>query len=403
MQSKSPVLKAAWDKFHASMESAREAIEATPRFDNPAHRAQAYYALMEAQAMAYNWIVAPRLNHPRIFSHTAWATYLYTIAGNCPDFIYSIVPIDGKHTYRIKGRHGDVRLCLMQVFNRPMGSEGSKCTGNYEYAKTDNGKDDFEVILSAEKPKGNAVNWIPIDPASDFNMIVMRRLMLDWEDDPGEIEMEMIGEIEGYDELSEAAVARRISMAADFNLAVIKSWAIGFHDFVLSLPGSRYNVWANIPGQMMAAIAGSATCNYAFLPYDIKPDEAAIIELEEPKGSAYWSFQIVDVWSKSLDYMHAQTDINMKGASIDGDGKVRAVICFDDPGVANWLNPIRRPQGILALRNYRSKSFTAPTVKIVKTSELKKHLPADTKWVTPEQRNQAVARRRPAILKLYKS
>ena len=86
-ESKSPILKKAWDKFNASMEASREAIEATKNFDDPAHRAQGYYCLMEAQAMAYNWVVAPRLNHPRIFTHTAWATYLYTIAGNCPDII----------------------------------------------------------------------------------------------------------------------------------------------------------------------------------------------------------------------------------------------------------------------------------------------------------------------------
>ncbi len=402
MESKSPVLKAAWDKFNASMENARQAIEATPRFDNPENRAQAYYALMEAQAMAYNWVVAPRLNHPRIFSHTAWATYLFTLGGNCPDIYYSILPLDGRHTYRVRGRHGDVRLMLMQVLNRPMGVEGSKCTGNFEFAKSDSGKDEIDIILSPAEPKDNKANWIPLDPDSDLNMIVMRRFLLDWREDPGELEIEMIGELDDYNELDESRIARRIEMAADFSLAMIKSWAIGLWEFMMQLGGGKVNEWVEIPGQMMAAIAGSATCNYVFLPFVIKPDEAVIVEMDVPVGSAYWSFQTFDAWGKSLDYMHNQTDINMGRAVIDNDGKVRAVIGSSDPGVANWMDAMGRHQGICALRNYRSLTFTTPTAKVVKAVDVRKHLPTDTRLVTTEERRKIVGSRRPAILDLYR-
>lgn len=399
VDSKAPVLKKAWDKFNASMEASRQAIEAAKSFDDPAHRAQGYYSLMEAQAMAYNWVVAPRLNHPRIFTHTAWATYLYTIAGNCPDIIYSVLPLDGKHTYRVRGRHGDVRLLLMQVMNKPMGVEGSRCTGNYEFAKSDSGSDVIDIILSPTRQEGN---WVPLDPESDLNVVFLRRFLLDWEEDPGEIDIEMIGELKGYDELSETALAKRIEMAADFNLAIIKNWGIGFYEFVMKMSGDKFNSWTNIPGEVMANIAGSATCNYAFLPFDIKPDEAIVIEMDVPEGSAYWSFQLIDVWDKSLDFMHEQTDFNMKGAAIDADGKVRAVISFSDPGIKNWLNPMGRHQGICALRNYRSKTFTNPICQLVKTSDIFKHLPADTVKVTSQERKASVERRRPAILRLYR-
>ena len=399
MDSKAPILKQAWDKFNASMEQARQAIEATPRFDNPAHRAQGYYALLEAQAMAYNWVIAPRLNHPRIFTHTAWATYLFTVAGNCPDIIYSILPLDGRHTYRVKGRHGDVRLLLMQVLNKPMGVEGGRCTGNFEFCKADTGQDEIEIILSPEKHEGN---WVQLDPTSDMNVTVMRRFLLDCEEDPGHLDVEMIGELQGYDEQDEAAVARRIGMAADFNLAVIRNWGIGFYDFTMKMANNTLNAWTTIPGELMANIAGSASCNYAFLPFDIKPDEAIIIEMDPPQDSVYWSFQIVDVWDKSLDFMHNQTDFNMGSAAIDSDGKVRAVLSFDDPGVTNWLDPMRRAQGIVALRNYRSKTFTTPSAKVVKAVDVAKHLPADTKRVTADERRRCVGRRRAAILQLYR-
>jgi hypothetical protein len=100
--------------------------------------------------------------------------------------------------------------------------------------------------------------------------------------------------------------------------------------------------------------------------------------------------------------MHEQTDINMKSIVVDADNKVRAVISFDDPGVANWMNPMGRAQGICALRNYRSKSFSNPTVRVVKASEVKKHLPAATKMVTPTERRKVIEHRRVAILRLYR-
>lgn len=398
-ESKSPILKAAWDKFHASMELARQEVEKAPRFAHPDNRAQAYYALIEAQAMAYNWVLAPRLNHPRIFIHTSFATYLYTIGGNCPDIVYSVVALDGRHTYRIRGRHGDVRLLLMQVFNKPVGVEGWRCTGNYAYSRHDDGNDQVEVVLSATPHEGN---WVPLDPDSGFNMILMRRFLLDWNEDPGELDIEMQGELADYDELDEVQMAQRISMAADFNLAVIKMWGIGFLDLTLQLAGGKCNVWGGAPGEQLGNYAGSASCNYAFMAYELQPDEAIIVEMEPPAASAYWSFQLVDVWNKSLDFMHRQTDINMKRATIDADGRMRAVICFEDPGIANWLDPMGRAQGICALRNYRSATFTTPSARVVKFAELMQHLPSDTRRVTPEQRRDAIAARRKGLLRLYR-
>lgn len=398
MQSKAPGLKAAWDRFHAAQESARQLIEAAPRFDEPAHHAAGYHALIEAQAMAYNWIVAPRLDHPRIFTHTSWATYLFTLAGNCPDFIYGILPLDGRGTYRLRGRHGDVRLLLVQVLNKPMGVDGSRCTGNYEFSRADTGDDEIEIVLSATEQPGN---WIPLDAGSDFNLLILRRLMLDWGDDPGTLEIETVDVPDGLGELDDTATAHRITMAADFQLAVIRNWAVGLYDFSMQLTGGHFNVWGPVPGELMAAIAGSASCNYAFLLFDLQPDEALLVELEEPVGSAYWSLQIVDVWSKSLDFMHAQTDVNMKHAHVDADGKVRAVINADDPGVPNWLDPRGRRQGLLAIRNYRSQHFANPTARVVRTDALRAQLPDDTPQISQAQRRVAVAHRRPAILKLY--
>ena len=110
-----PTLVEAWDKYYAGIDAARQAMEATPRFrDNPDHRAQMYYSLAEAQAMAYNFAIAPRTDQPYFHTHS-WFSYFYTLGGTCPDFYYGTLFLDGKNSYRIKGRFGDLKLILMTL------------------------------------------------------------------------------------------------------------------------------------------------------------------------------------------------------------------------------------------------------------------------------------------------
>ena len=391
-------LQQAWSRYYASLETARLEIEASPHFAQEQHRAQGYYVLAEAQAMAYNWIIAPRLNHPRIFTHTAWISYLYGLPANCPDIIYSMLALDGRYSYRLKGRYGDLCLMLLQVFNGPMGIASTECTGNYEYTAQETGGDEFEIILSPEKQAGN---WIPLDPASRFNVIIFRRFLPDWNADCGTLDIDTLDTVEDYDEASERDLAQRLDWAADFLLATLRNYAILLYEVMLNLTGQKINVWGNIPGEQMASVAGSSTCSYSFLPYDISEDEALLIELDAPVGSIYWSFQLFDVWSKSLDFTHAQTDFNMLNAAIDDDNKVRAVLSLSDPGVANWLDPLGRAQGACVFRNYRAKTYVEPACRLVKLGELHNYLPDCTETVTLAERRAIVAKRRPAQLGLY--
>ena len=232
-----PLLLTAWQKYHSSVEAARLAIENTERFRNhPDHRAQGYYCLAEAQAMAYNFAIAPRLNHPLVYSHTSWLTHFFTLGGNCADFMYGALFLDGRKSYRLTGRMGQLKLMLMQTYNYLIGHPQSKSTGNYDFADFDVKQDGtFEVTLGATRHDGN---WIPLDPDSDYNFVLIRRVMADWYDDPGTLELSIIDDVDGYSELSEEAIARRISLAADFLKYLIDTWTIGFYDFCFTKAGA---------------------------------------------------------------------------------------------------------------------------------------------------------------------
>src|SRR5262245_56351104 len=103
----SPALKQAWDGYYRTLDEMRVLMESTPRFqDTPQHRAKAYHTLMEMQAMAYNFAIAPRMSHPRIYVQTGWQTDVYTLGQNGPDWRYGIVFLDGRQRYRLRGRMG---------------------------------------------------------------------------------------------------------------------------------------------------------------------------------------------------------------------------------------------------------------------------------------------------------
>ena len=395
-------LRAAWDRYVTTLQAVRERIEETPRFrDRADHRAQAYYSLQEAQAMAYTFAVAPRREHPLVYTTSTWFSHLFTLGQNCPDFRYGALFLDGRRHYRLTGRLGDLRLLLIQVHNRLMGSPGSEEIGNYDFADFGLGPDGaFDVVVSADPGPGDRIR---LDGDSPYNVLVVRRIGGDWADDYGELHVDELDTADARadppvpNELDEDEMAERIDLAAGFLRFLVEEWSVGLFDLYTNLAGGK-NRFCYIAGkEVSTSIVGSPSTMYGLAAFEIEPDEALIVELDPP-DSAYWSFQLGDPWSKTLEFGHHQTDVNMCRAVLDPDGRFRAVVCLDDPGLANWLDPVGRLEGTIVMRNYRCRvDRGAPTIRKVSRAALGDHVPADTATVTPLERSRALARRWSAV------
>jgi len=406
-QSKDPTtttaLTDAWAHYHATLDDMRKLLEATPRYQQtPQHRAKAYHALMEMQAMAYNFVISPRLDHPRIYFQSGWQTNLYTLGQNGQDLLYGLIFVDGRQTYRLKGRMGDIKVFLLQVQNGIFGEAGVKVVGNYDWANFKIDKNgDFEVILSAAEHAGN---WIRLDSAHNFQFLHIRRSISDWHADAGTLDIERISELpESYydaDEFDEAAIAKRIHRAALFVRYLIQDFTINLYNMYLHNAGGKKNVLTLLPGTVTSQV-GSPSNNTAMAIFELQEDEALIVELDEVPNGAYWSFQLGDVWSRSLDFMNRQSSLNDRETIVDADGKIRCVVSLKDPGVANWLDPCGRAEGTVVFRNYRASSAPVPGSRKVKFDELDSMLPKDTARVTPAHRTAAMQRRRLGQRKLY--
>ena len=83
----------------------------------------------------------------------------------------------------------------------------------------------------------------------------------------------------------------------------------------------------------------------------------------------------------------------MAADELNSDGKFRAVIALEDPGVPNWLDPAGYTEGGIYGRWFDCDTNPVPIMKRVPLAELRGHLPVDTPVVTPGERAEELRRR----------
>jgi hypothetical protein len=128
--------------------------------------------------------------------------------------------------------------------------------------------------------------------------------------------------------------------------------------------------------------------------FDLQPGEALILETELPEKRHYWNVQVADGLWNQVELVYRQSSLNGLQAAIDTDGKFRAVLSPEDPGIHNWLDTGGNLFGSLVGRWYRCSSHPTPTVTKVRLKDLEQHLPRSTPRITPDQRASQLRTRR---------
>ena len=126
-------------------------------------------------------------------------------------------------------------------------------------------------------------------------------------------------------------------------------------------------------------------------------DQAVILEVTPP-DARYWSFSLATWFWESADFANRQCSLNHTQAHIDDDGVVRVVLAQHDPGVANWIDAAGYERGTLAVRYLHADSVPTVSYRTVPLADLAGELPATTRWVTPEERADAIRARRAALV-----
>lgn len=364
--------------YLADLEGAVANLKDTWHPDDAEYRADIYRQTMTSLSYAYFMYFHATPEHPD------WAPLwnpVFTLQPN-PDDIYVQSPIRGDLTYRVSGNRG---TCKILSFTTQAALSGTYDdppvpNGHNELDTNDIGIElgsDFEIIFSAERPAGCTGHWAPIHPSAGG--MYTRYRLYDWanETDPV-LSIECVDKVPPKPRLSPEEILTRIQEMARFPARKTKQY-FKMQNGVMERVG--YNVFE--PIRMAGALVKQT---YWPANFQLDEDEALIIETEIPKRAPYWNVQLNDPLFNALEYVYRLSSTNGAMATLSSDGKFRAVIALEDPGVPNWLDPAGYKEGGIYGRWYDCDSEPLPTIKRVKLASLRDHLPADTPLVTPDQR-----------------
>jgi hypothetical protein len=332
--------------------------------------------------------------------HPDWAPFLnsvFMLQPN-PDTIYWLTAIPGEGTfgkavYRITGERGSNRILNFSTGAGMMGMKQKLGPGmndyNADHFKLDpNGR--FDVIFSGEKPAGYTGDWCYLNPKAEW--ILARAVSYDWknERDPRLAIERLDAPLLRPAQTKEIIDARIRELFSGFVPRLTKKWL----DFQNKIEADGYVNKFELSRHNENGTSKEWQQTYWQTVYQFNADEALVLETDLPKNSVYWNIQIADMLWNQVEFVYRQSSLNGHQARIDSDGKFRAVISVEDPGIANWLDTGGYLKGVGLGRWFRSDSEPTPTLKKVKLADVRKHLPADTPAFSAEDRKKQLRERR---------
>lgn len=391
-------VEAAWKHYVDTCEEMRQVFLKDPMIQRyPALKANAHFILQQTQALTYMQVMASRSDTPCFYKNNFLEPLLFSGHQPNPDFCYQIAFLNGRRTWKITGRRNTAHWVDIQSHNGWWGDQGFAGIENYDLDHFEIAPDGtFEIIASATPHEGN---WIRLDAANTSNTIMVRPAMYDWEREvPPTFHVEPMDDDPAAPIVhDEAEIVRRLGMCAEMMRHATIHWTTDASPRLVRKVGVNQFVVRKGDAKRGGA---NPLAHYAQGVYELAPDEALIIETDNPRA-AYWGISLGTWWWETTNHTNHHSSINGHQARLDGDGRFRAVISRVDPGVPNWLDPICWDVGICLIRWYRPQVPPQLTTRRVKVADVRNHLPADTPEVTPAARRAICERRRRAVLGWY--
>ena len=319
-------------------------------------------------------------------------THLNCIGTN-PDFIYGTASIDGSGSYLVTGERGDGLFLLMDITAGGLGvmDELGPSLGTLDFdtlALDDERR--FSLLLSADKPADWEGDWQRLDPAT--RSLSLRQASYDWgQGREARIAIERTDKLHSPRCWSADEIAKRLTALVGYPKR-LSGMAMGF------IKAQRdKSLWNALEHDDWAGKGGVQGQHYYQGLFRLEPGQVLLLETDLPKTVRYWNVQLSDMLWNSVDWMNRQSSLNGGQAQIDADGKFRAVIALDDPGIPNWLDTGGNSEGAIMLRWTEASSGPTPSLRLLDLADLRSQLPAGTPYVTHERREEQLRARRRAV------
>jgi len=281
------------------------------------------------------------------------------IGADNPDNIYQQAVVSGDRDYRIWGKRGTVPyLSIGSKANRYATDGSMASTGEIEFSSVkvdENGC--FEIIASREPKPGR--DWLPL--AEDSSLLIIRQTFEDKKRQiPAEIYVECLSRLPAKPLLTPETITTQLNKAA----AWVKGTANMFADWSEWFKQEPNRIYQQKDQSVWYRAGGDPKIWYGHFYYDLKPDEALVIEVQPPR-CRMWNVQLDNWWMESLDHVHQKIWVNSSQATYEEDGRI-IVVCADaDPGFGNWIDLAGHPQGTGLWRWIEAESHPVPTCRVI--------------------------------------
>jgi hypothetical protein len=376
-----------WNDYLDAMRTAGDLMNRAWIPNDEQYRADLYRQLMMNIGYAYFGFFQSNERHPDFMP--IWNS-VFMLQPN-PDDAYLYAPLDGNLRYRVVADRGTIYRISFTIGRELIGFSDTPGPA-YDYFELDEsivGPDGrFEIVFSSKKPVGYTGSWRYLDPRADY--IIIRQRSCDWGAEvDSRFAIECLDAPELKRQMSVEEIADRLDRLVKVPERWSKFWIDWTHDLQKRIGRNAFETNASF------AQFGSIP-NQVYLQglFEMEPGEALILETELPKVRPYWNFQVNDPVFNAIDIVYRQTSLNGHTARIDADGRFRAVVCREDPGVPNWLDTGGYLQGSFIGRWQGCDSAPIPALTRVPLAELRQHLPADTPSVSEAERAESLRRRR---------
>lgn len=350
----------AWDEFCDNLKTAGAALvypgaprDAFQQAEGVRYLSRLTRAALEAY-VEYGDVEFPELR--RMVHETV------KLGADNPDNFYLNAQISGAYEYRILGKRNTIDYLGFFTQNGTYGTPGGMAPCGVLEGKDLQMEDDgsFEIILSRER---RGKNWLKIEDAS--SLLIVRQTFLDRKNElPAELRIENLDGRRFPNPVTPEKIDKGLATAALFVAGapvLFAKWANGFKKHVNQLP--------IFDPAVSNAAGGDASIIYHHSYWKLKDGEALIIEFIPPDCDT-WNFQLNNYWMESLDYRYFPISINKHSAVTESDGKVKIIVSSTNPGLPNWIDTCRHPEGTMCLRWYRLRQGASPVVPVCRVVSL---------------------------------
>lgn len=374
----------AWNELRESMAEAARTVVGPTGACNALERAEGFRYLTRLLSAGLEMhLEKADAAHP-VFTRMLTPTRKFL--GDNPDTLYEYVPLDGRHSYRVRGQRGSEIYLAFCVYERD--ADGGTTIGanlsDADMRFEDDGS--FEVILSTARPWG-AKNWLALSPRA-HSMIARQYFRDRSREAPASLEIESLFRTIPPAPLTEEELAERLASVGRFvtetsELSAALSVFAALNPIGRELQpalevvagelregrSSARDLAASIDPKVVAGHMPTPDIQYTGAWWSLGPDEAVVAEGVAPL-CRYWSIQIFNRWLESPDYRHRQVALNNSQITLEDDGSFRVVLAARNPGVPNWIDTAGHTEGQIVVRALLAKDALDVKFRVTSLREI---------------------------------